>query len=105
MTSPSSASFLKHNRHMWNFRMKARGRPHNLQRLRERTLYFGVFASLATFAVVAISKSSAYRLLPTAYWLVRNGIPINWRSFRASSSVRALVTTDTFMPRALSTFM
>jgi len=34
VTSPSSASFLKHNRHMWNFRMNARGRPHSLQRLR-----------------------------------------------------------------------
>jgi len=30
---------------------------------------------------------------------------MNWSSFRASSSVFAVVTTETFMPRALSTFM
>src|SRR5919201_6765374 len=35
----------------------------------------------------------------------RNGMPTNCNSFRASSSVFAVVTTDTFMPRALSTFM
>src|SRR4030095_8683652 len=38
------------------------------------------------------------------YWLL-NGIPMNCSSLRASSSVLAVVTTDTFMPRALSTFM
>src|SRR5215813_12799020 len=34
-----------------------------------------------------------------------NGMPMNWSSLRASWSVLAVVTTDTFMPRALSTFM
>src|SRR5262245_21491631 len=34
-----------------------------------------------------------------------NGMPMNCSSFRASWSVLAVVTTDTFMPRALSTFM
>src|SRR5437899_10226986 len=37
------------------------------------------------------------------FW--RNGIPMNCNNLRASSSVFAVVTTDTFMPRALSTFM
>ena len=32
-------------------------------------------------------------------------MPMNCSSFRASSSVFAVVTTETFMPRALSTFM
>ena len=54
VTSPSSASFRKQRRHMENLRMNARGRPHSLQRLRSRILYFGAFASLAIFAVVAI---------------------------------------------------
>src|SRR5262245_13048360 len=54
VTSPSSASRRKHNRHMSNLRMKARGRPHRRHRFRWRILYFSVLASLATFAVVAI---------------------------------------------------
>src|SRR5687768_10218482 len=33
------------------------------------------------------------------------GIPRSCKSFRDSSSVRAVVTTEIFMPRALSTFM
>src|SRR5690606_2593221 len=37
--------------------------------------------------------------------LLRNGRPISCSSLRASSSVFAVVTTDTFMPRGLSTFM
>src|SRR5262245_37184279 len=53
--SPSSASLRKHRRQSANFRMKPRGRPHKWQRLRSRILYFGVFDSLAIFAVVAIS--------------------------------------------------
>src|SRR5262249_42694073 len=32
----------------------------------------------------------------------RNGIPMNCKSLRASSSLFAVVTTDTFIPRALS---
>src|SRR5438093_11732894 len=52
--SPSSASFRKHRRQSPNFRMYARGRPHRWQRLRSRTLNFGVFASFAILAVVAI---------------------------------------------------
>lgn len=92
--SPSSASFRKQSRHSANFRMYARGRPHRRHRLRNRTLNFGVFFSLTIFAVVAINLQFAL-----------NGMPINWSSFLASSSVRAVVTTDTFRPRGLSTFM
>src|SRR6516165_5765048 len=44
-------------------------------------------------------------LAPCSRYEARNGIPINCNSFRASWSVRAVVTTETFMPRALSTFM
>ena len=91
----------KHKRHNRNLRMKPRGRPHNLQRFRSRILNFGVFSSLAIFAVVAILF---FFLSPNPY-VARNGIPMNCSSLRASSSVLAVVTTDTFMPRALSTFM
>ena len=56
VTSPSSASLRKQMRHNENLRIKARGRPHSWQRFRRRTLYFGVLASLAIFAVVAISS-------------------------------------------------
>jgi hypothetical protein len=130
--SPSSASLRKHRRQSPNFRMYARGRPHKWQRLRSRTLNFGVFNSLAIFAVVAMmilfsilagpphpllrggptpgalgSRLPLARVsaLSSAAYEARNGIPINCNSFRASSSVFAVVTTDTFMPRALSTFM
>src|SRR2546423_2340655 len=117
--SPSSASLRKHRRQSANLRMYARGRPHKWQRLRSRTLYFGGFCSFAIFAVVAIlfqlsalTERHADELQPASVlqhrlhdYEARNGIPINWRSFRASSSVFAVVTTDTFMPRALSTFM
>src|SRR5206468_12847261 len=52
--SPSSASLRKHRRQSPNFRMYARGRPHRWQRLRSRTLNFGVLASFAILAVVAM---------------------------------------------------
>src|SRR5580765_460361 len=47
------------------------------------------------------NSSAPSQLLSAA----RNGMPTNCNSFRASSSVFADVTTHTFMPRALSTFM
>ena len=64
------------------------------QRLRRRIPYFGPIESFTLFAVVAICQSPQF-------W--RNGIPISCSSRRASSSVRAVVTTEMFMPRALST--
>jgi hypothetical protein len=59
VTSPSNASFRKQSRHILNFRMNPRGRPHNLQRFRSRILYLGDFSSFAIFAVVAIHFSSS----------------------------------------------
>src|SRR5918993_1586189 len=52
--SPSSASLRKQSRHSANLRRNARGRPQRLQRFRSRILNFGVLASLAIFAVVAM---------------------------------------------------
>ena len=79
---------------------------------------FGSLSSLAIFAVVAISFLSALGFglqalakaqspEPGAHvrQLALNGMPINCNSFRASWSVFAVVTTETFMPRALSTFI
>jgi hypothetical protein len=51
--SPRSANWRKHKRQMPNFRRKARGRPHSLQRLCLRVENLGFLASLTRFAVVA----------------------------------------------------
>ena len=47
----------------------------------------------------AVTRSSK----SIAQFKVRKGMPMNCSSFRASSSVLAVVTTLTFMPRPLST--
>src|SRR6478672_8533614 len=52
--SPARANFRKQIRQSENLRRNPRGRPHFLQRFRSRHLNFGVFCSLAIFAVVAI---------------------------------------------------
>jgi len=96
--SPSSASFLKHSRQRANFRRYARGRPQRWQRFLRRILYFGVLDSLAIFAVVAM-------LCLLLRYAFLKGIPRSCSSLRDSSSVFAVVTTEMFMPRALSTFM
>jgi len=51
--SPRSANCRKHRRQMPNFRRKARGRPHSLQRLCLRVENLGFLASFTRFAVVA----------------------------------------------------
>jgi len=51
--SPRNANWRKHRRQMPNFRRKARGRPHSLQRLCLRVENLGFLASLTRFAVVA----------------------------------------------------
>ena len=56
--SPFSASPRKHSRQRPNFRMKARGRPHSLQRLRPRVENLGFRLDLAIRAVVAIGSLS-----------------------------------------------
>ena len=81
--------------------MYARGRPHLRQRLRRRIPNFGAFRSFTLFAVVAIHSFVRQAEGLTQFCL--NGMPINWSSRRASSSVFAVVTTEMFMPRALST--
>src|SRR5713226_10226209 len=51
---PTSASSRKHRRHIWNFLRNARERPHRRQRLRTRTLNFGLRAILANAQVLAM---------------------------------------------------
>jgi hypothetical protein len=55
--SPASANFRKQIRQSENLRRNPRGRPQFLQRLRSLHLNFGVFFSLAIFAVVAMLGS------------------------------------------------
>jgi hypothetical protein len=59
--SPRNANCRKHKRQMPNFRRKARGRPHSLQRLCLRVENLGFLASLTRFAVVAIQSLSALK--------------------------------------------
>jgi len=82
--------------------MYARGRPHRRHRLRSRILYFGAFVSFAIFAVVAMCPLGRPERLR---YEALNGMPSSWSSLRDSSSVFAVVTTEMFIPRALSTFM
>ena len=109
-TSPCNASVLKHSRQSANFLMKARGLPQRKQRFRWRTLNFGTFFDLAIFAVVAISHilrflCNAHQYQHMCSQFCRNGIPNNFNNWRPSSSVRAVVTMEIFIPRFLSTRM
>ena len=80
--------------------MYERGRPHRLQRLRWRIANFGAFLTAAFHAFVAIVSPSSF---PCVLQSRRNGSPSAARRLRASSSVFAVDTIVTFMPRALST--
>src|SRR5260370_9879766 len=93
--SPQTASLRKQMRHISNFLRYARGRPQERQRLYLRTPNFGLRLALAI-------RDSLATTLPS-YWF-RNGIPRYERRSLDSSSVRAVVTKVTFMPRSLSTF-
>src|SRR6185312_2895369 len=64
--SPAKAYLRKQMRQSENLRRKPRGRPQFLQRFRSRTLNFGIFSSLAIFAVVAISGLSRAQRAPNA---------------------------------------
>jgi len=88
---PSAASVRKQMRHMPNFLMYARGRPHRRQRLWNRTLNLGVCfqRSIADFFAKIL-------------YLFRNGIPSCVSRERPSSSVVAVVTMETSRPRSLS---
>lgn len=76
-------------RHMLNFRMYARGRPHSGQRLRYRTLNF----SFRLTIWLALATGSSYFL---------KGIPRLFSSARPSSSVLAEVTMVMFKPLIFS---
>src|SRR3954464_2045616 len=89
--SPLSARLRKHKRQMPNLRRKPRGRPQIAQRLCWRDENFGFRASLTRFAVVAIKS-----------FYCRNGMPMCFKSARASLSFLAVVTMVTFMPFCLS---
>jgi len=88
---PSAASVRKQMRHIPNFRMYARGRPHSRQRLCCRTLNFGAFfqRSIADFFAKIL-------------YLFRNGMPSCVSSERPSSSDFAVVTIEISRPRSLS---
>ena len=103
--SPFNARLRKHKRQMPNFRRKARGRPHRLQRLCCREENFGLRLSLTLFAVVAIDSllSSCLYQARLPYAVCRNGIPKCCSSALACRSSWAVVTMVTFMPFSLST--
>jgi len=84
-------------RHIRNFRRNPRGRPHSGHRLWARTRNFGFRNAFSINDVFATTR------LPRVFQFFRNGIPIADNSAKASSSVRAVVTTVTFIPLNFST--
>jgi hypothetical protein len=82
---PATASSRKQMRQTWNFRMNARGLPHNWQRLYPRTLNFGSLAALILRHFLANAR-------PPLRYFAANGIPSSLSSRRASASVRPVVT-------------
>jgi len=93
---PESASSRKQMRHMPKSRRNARGRPQRWQRLYPRTLNFGVRFHFSTSDFLATENPLAYRR--------RNGMFMSLSSSRPSSSVFAVVTIVTSMPRIFATF-
>jgi hypothetical protein len=89
---PSAASVRKQIRHMPNFLMYARGRPHSLQRLCARTRNFGG----------RFERSIADFFAKVFTYLFRNGMPSCTSRERPSSSDFAVVTIETSRPRSLS---
>lgn len=82
-----------------------RGRPQIGQRLWARTLNFGVrnaFNRIDFFANGSSFASPRPARAGEAAHQFRNGIPSSRSSSRPSSSVRALVTMQTFIPLILS---
>src|SRR6185369_7546469 len=103
--SPRNARLRKHRRHTPNLRRKARGRPQIWQRLCLRDENFGLRASFTRFAVVAMNSFSSLKLkCQNLNSHARNGMPRCFKSARACSSERAVVTIVTFIPLSLSTF-
>ena len=89
---PVSASFRKQIRHVPNLRYTARGRPHSMQRRTARVEYFGFRAAAAIFDLLALVSYAS----PSPSFF--RGIPIARRNSRASSSLRADVTSVMFIP-------
>lgn len=96
--SPLKANSLKHNRHNSNFLKTARGRPHNLHRVRCLTLNFLGFLAFATVDFFANGF-----LLYHTYCL--KGIPKCLNNARPISSVWAEVTKVIDMPLIFSTLL
>jgi len=86
-SSPRWAIERKQIRHRPNLRYTARGRPQRVHRVYPRTLNLGVLFALTTSAFLATPQLSL------------NGNPSRRSSERPSSSVGAVVTSVTSMPR------
>ena len=100
---PSFANERKQMRHMPNWRMKPRERPHGrslhitAQRLRSRTVNFAVRLDFTIRDIFAIARSCS-----PCYFV--NGMPRSSSSRLPSSSLRAEVITLICMPRTRSTW-
>lgn len=84
--------------------MYERGRPHTRQRLTRRVENFGSRLALIIIDFLATKSllTPRARAGSTRPYAVRNGIPSAERSAIASSSVFAVVTIVTSIPRSLS---
>ena len=87
---PSLAMLRRQMRQIRNFRYTLRGRPHNWQRRWTREENFGGRFARATIALVAMETPCQSSFL--------NGMPSPASSSRASSSERAEVWIEIFMP-------
>ena len=85
-------------RHISNRRIYPRGRPQMLHRLRTRTAYL---RRCSRYGMHVLDTDYLLSFAELAHYL-RNGIPNSASSRRPSSSVLAVVTTVTAMPRTLS---
>jgi hypothetical protein len=91
-SSPRCARVRKQIRHSPNLRYTALGRPHREHLVYARTWYFGVRLALTTRLFLATDQFSL------------NGNPSRRNSERPSSSLVAVVTKVTSIPRCLSTW-
>ncbi len=92
-------------RHKRNLRRKPLARPQRRHRLCCRTANFGFLRNLAIHAVVATQNLHPPGQPGPSIRHLRNGIPKPSSSTRASSSVRAVVTMQTFMPLTFCTLV
>ena len=97
---PWSANLRKQMRQVPNFRYTARGRPQSMQRRTIRVEYLGFRFAAAIFDLLAMVVSvgcglSGHAAASPSFF---RGMPIARRNWRASSSVRAVVTSVMCMP-------